>query len=402
MARALLARAAWPRLAAAAGVFALVITLLLVRPWSHRPTSSIHSGQRRQRLVTPTTARAPVAEIVQGCVLQLPRTWTDAIQEVPTPAVGAVGASAGLTVLSMTPSGETIASSNVVDAHSDGALVLVRPNGATQVLYSVPAARIGHRLTQIESASTDGEWVVFDLVDSRGAPESIRAVNLRSKAVLEISRPPSGTEISDPHILHGTAYWGELQVNAPSDGHIYGYELRSARRMTVDSGAVVNPTVLGGALEWTRNGSSKWLGTPHLPAAYPVIPVKPYPLVQNGSAAAWTDWDDSGARPLPTVVVKTANDARARIAYRGSRAQDDASRQPKPFALISSYLVYSDGADLLALDLKTGAALRLAAFVPGIVRASAANGVLAMDTLGSKGGAHLALLHPAGLPEPHC
>jgi hypothetical protein len=101
-------------------------------------------------------------------------------------------------------------------------------------------------------------------------------------------------------------------------------------------------------------------------------------------------------------MVQTAGSAAPQVAFRGTHAPEDIAHQPTPFALIGNYLVYSDGTDLLALDLHTRAAIQLSEYIPSFIGAAASDGILAIDTFGSKGGGHLALLRPADLPEPHC
>ena len=394
-----------------ASVAAVVVTLalviaFLVHPSSHRPAPPVHSVPTRSLRATPTptsTASPTPATPLQKCIVPLPNAWSDGWQGIPPPGSGAVGSFAGLTVLAMTGSGDVVTYSNVASAQAQGALVIVHPDGATRVLYSVPPIQVGQSTADIETAQTDGTWVVFDLV-SNYIRTRIEAVKLDSGALLDIATAGPRTQLSVPQLLNGTAYWGELRdnVDAASAGHIYGEALASGARTNVAAGEVSNPTVLGGAVEWSgRNGAVQWLGTPHLPAGYPII-AKPYPLVQDGSSAAWTDWDETGARPLPTVMVHRPDDATPQTAYRGSSGDFDAAHQPRPFALIGTYLVYTDGERLLALDLGTGAAIQLTTFEPAVVRAAAANGTLAIDTAGSKGGSHLFLLPPAALPEPHC
>lgn len=395
-------RTVWPALSTAATILAVALVVtLVVRPSSHRSTPQLHSGHITSAPVSPTKP-PPVEAALQVCTVPMPDAWIRASKQVSGPADPAVASTTGLTVLTMTPAGDAITFSNVVDAQSDGALVLVQPDGATRVLYSLPPSQVGQRETAIKSAQTDGRWVVFDLVDSSGIRTSIRALNLVSRTVLDIWDARPATQISAPQLLNGSAYWGEVGVNTPSAGHIYGYQLASGHRRTVDSGEVINPTVLGGALEWTRGTSPQWLGTPHLPSGYPINAGKPYALAQQGTTAAWTDWDQSGADPLPTVMIQQGNNAVPRTAYRGTQAPDDAAHQPQPFALTGNYLIYTDGANLLALDLRTGAAIQIVPYDPDFVRAAAANGTLAINTLGAKGGSHLALLRPSDLPEPHC
>ena len=389
---------------AATVVAVAVVITFLARPASHRPVPPAHSGATSQPVpVTPSaTISAPAQPVPQRCVVPMPQAWSERMQEIRPPAAGAVGSVAGLTVLAMTSSGEVIAYSNVADQQAEGALVLVHPDGTTRVLYSIPPPLIGQRAQQIATAQSDGSWVVFDLADLGGGVRTrIQAVNLKSGALVDITSAQPGIELSVPQLLNGTAYWGEWRPNDPSGGRIEGYDLTTGRRSTIDSGEVIGPTVLGGALEWARSGSPQWLGTPQLPAGYPII-VKPYPLVQNGTLAAWTDWDQSGPHPLPTVMIQRVGEATARIAYRGTSADFDVAHQPRPFALSGNYLIYTDGANLLALDLATGAAIQIQAYQPGIDRAAAANGILAIDTAGAKGGSHLALLHPDDLPQPHC
>lgn len=397
----------WPALvsiAAAVVTLAVVITFL-ARPSSHRPAPPVHSGPSRPAPVTPTataTTSPPQPQVLQRCVVPMPQAWLDRLQEIPPPAAGPVAAFAGLTVLAMTTSGDVITYSNAGDQHAAGALVLVHPDGTTRVLYSIPLPQVGQLASEIQTAQSDGTWVVFDLAGlGDGVRTRIQALNMTSGAMVDITNAQGGAELFAPQLLDGTVYWGEVQPNDPSSGRIYGYTLASGGRTTIDSGEVIGPTVLGGALEWGRSGKPRWLGQPHLPAGYPVI-VKPYPLVQDGPAAAWTDWDQSGRPPLPTVMVRRPSGATPQTAYRGPSPNFDAARQPRPFALTGNYLVYTDGTNLLALDLRTGAAIQIQPYEPGFVRAAAANGILAIDTFGSKGGSHLALLHPDDLPEPHC
>ena len=85
-------------------------------------------------------------------------------------------------------------------------------------------------------------------------------------------------------------------------------------------------------------------------------------------------------------------DSAPQIAFRGVSNDFDAAHQPRPLALIGHYLVYMDASNLLALDLRTHAAVVLSEFYPGFITAASANGTLAVDLLGSKGDGHLALL----------
>jgi len=395
-------RRTWPAavlVAAAVLVLALIIALL-ARPSSNHSAPPVHSGPPT---VLPSVISTPGPQgVLQRCVVPLPGAWRAAMHEVRPPVAGAIASTDGLIVLAMTPAGDAITYSTVTDGSGQGALVLVHPNGATRTLYTVPPAQAGQPSSSIQTAQADRRWVVFDLVDSTGVRTGIRAVNLSSLAVAVLATAQPGRQLSAPQLLDGSAYWGELRPDVPTGGHVYGRNLATGHRRPVDSGDVFGPTVLGGALEWARGQTAQWLGTPHLPSAYPVLPAKPYPLVQDGPAAAWTDWDQSGSRPFPTVMTAFPDDGSVRIAFRGTEAPEDVQHQPRPFALTGNYLVYSDGAALLVLDLRTGAAVELSRYEPGSVTAGASNGVLAFDALGAKGGGHLALLRPAGLPEPHC
>jgi len=398
----------WPLLVSSAAVvlgLGVVIALLL-HPAPKQPSPPVNSSPTQSTAPAPrptSTTSVSAASVLQRCVVPMPNSWIKAMTEVPPPPDGEVmGSDSGLTVLAMTPTGDAITYSNVMDQHSAGALVLVHPDGTTRTLYSLQFP-LGQPMAQIQTAQTDGRWVVFDLGDFDGGKRSaIKAINLNSGATRDIAAVRAGMELSAPQVLNSTAYWSEVSTDGTSTGHVYGYGLSSGRRSTIDTGSIPQPpAVVGGALQWSRGNATQWLGTPHLPADYPVI-AKPYPLVQDGASAAWTDWDQSGTKPLPTVMIKRANQATAQIAYRGTNSDFDVQHQPRPFALTGAYLIYTDGADMLALNLDTGAAVQVQPYDPDFVRAAAAKGVLAIDTLGSKGGSHLALLRPADLPEPHC
>ena len=80
----------------------------------------------------------------------------------------------------------------------------------------------------------------------------------------------------------------------------------------------------------------------------------------------------------------------------------NADTVPTLLALSGSYVVFDDNTAITVLDVRTGAATALTNSRPPFTTAAAAGGLIALNVLGSKGGAQLILIRASTLSDLHC
>ena len=296
----------------------------------------------------------------------------------------------------MSPTGAVLTSS---DSAPNGELVLVQPDRSTRVLYRLATSLAGQSSLRLGTGQLDSQWAVFDVVlgGGQGAIGAIEAVNLSTGTVHVVRDASLGTEliVSAPQLLDGHVYWSE--VSNTGQGNVYDYDLASGTKATLDSGGVIDPEVVGGAVEWGRDGKLIWHGSPSVPPGFQVDPGKIVTLLQDGSTYAWSAWSGTGTAQRHVIYMATSGMQKPEIVY----TPPSADIVPTLLALSGPYVIF-DNTYITVLDTRTGAATTLTSSPSPFTTAAAAGGVIALNIVGSKGGAQLVLIRTDALTELHC
>lgn len=344
---------------------------------------------------TPTAPAHPGGLHPAACTVALPSQWAralfvDGAVEAPGPA-----ASAGLPILAMTPSGDVVSSTNAVPRQ----LVLVRPDHSIVRLYTAPRTVPGQGTVRIGDAVANSRWVVFSLIlgGGQGARGGIYAVSLASHAVETVRSTALGALpiVSEPVLLDSKVYWSEGMSTGPMS--VYAYDLATGARNTLDTGQVSPPVSVGRGLVWWHGSSLVEHVRPTLPPGYTLQPSTADVLLSDGGTRAWAAQQggrevlrmSTPAHPDPVTVFTTT----------------DSDAVLSPLALSGPYLIWSGPGDITVLDTRTGATtalVRTGGLQQGFETAAAAHQVLALNDVGSKGGAQLILTAVSALPGLHC
>lgn len=354
-----------------------------------------------------TSAAVPVANgpfRPWTCTVPSPDRWAAAWSRfIRPPGAAPTDLTHGLSILDMSSTGAVLAFSTATPpGQSHGEVVLVRPDQSTRVLYRLPTTLAGQNTLRVTAGQLDTQWAVFavTLGGGQGTVGAIDAVNLSTgTGTVHVIRDASlGTllQVSAPQLLNGHVYWSELSNTG--HGSVYDADLATGTRTTLDSGDVIDPQIVGGAVEWGRNRTVVWHGTPTLPPGLQITPGKTVTLLRDGATFAWTQWTGTGTDQKQVLYMAKLGAAKPKAVY----TPPTPDVIPQLLALSGPYVIFDD-TSITALDTRTGAATTIVTgSQPGSTTAAAAGGVIALNQIGAKGGTQLALAHTTDLPELRC
>ncbi len=400
-------RPVWIRPLLAATVVAAIAAAAVL---GNLPGRHVHPGTATSTAPAPSASRSPSSAPTPtvpkanspfrplACTIPFPDSWASVQSPIiRPPGAASYAASSGLSILAMSATGAVLASS---DLAPNGDLVLVRPDRSTRVLYRLPTSLAGQPSLRLGSGQIDTQWAAFAVILGRGqgAIGAIEAVNLATGTVHVVRDAGLGTDmiVSDPQLLDGHVYWSE--VSNTGQGKVYDYDLATAGQSTLDSGAVIGPQLIGGAIEWSRDGKVVWHGSPSLPPGFHVDPGKTVALLQDGSTYAWRAWVGTGTAQRDVIYLTTSGRQKPVVVYR----PPSADIVPALLALTGPYVIFDNNTDITVLDTRTGAATTLTSSRPPFTTAAAAAGLIALNVVGSKGGAQLVTIRRDALTELHC
>jgi hypothetical protein len=322
------------------------------------------------------------------------------LRPITTTAPGGGYDLAGLPILSVTSDGAVLAGTGPLS--SPARLDLVRPNGTRTTLYrttDVPL-RTGEAAA-ITAAEGDNRWIVFAVsVGGPGQSDVTRlgVVDRASGTVTTFRRLPTGstTIVLPPVLYEGRAYWSE--VDNGGSGAVFTYDPATGSTATVDRGSMLGtPTVIGGGLYWHRNGHVVTYRRGRIPAGFP-FDVGRFPrLVTDGTNTVWATTADTDGRISVRLVLSTPS-MPAPLTLLDSATADTLI----PLAVGGHYVVWDDDRGFSALDTRTGATASVGTSSPGFSTVAIGGGTIAVDQIGSKGGAQLSIGRIANLPALTC
>lgn len=404
--------AVWVRpVFAAAAVAAIAAgTVVLLNGTHHTTTPSTSTTTSTTATPAPSPSRSSLTTPKVedrfhslSCTVPTPAGWDRAFSPIiRPPGTSSFDLTSGLSILGISSGGTVLASSDIAP---HGELVRVQPDGSTRVLYRLPATLAGQSTRHFGDGQIDNQWAVFDVIigGGQGSVGAIDAVNLATGSLQVVRAASLGTLaiVSAPQLLHGHVYWSE--VDNTGQGSVYDYNLSTQTRSTLDTGAVSSPQVIGGAVAWGRgakgpNGTLVWHGTPDLPPRFHAEPGVSSTLLRDGTVYAWSGWQGTGATQQQVIYMATAGMNKPDVVYTPPPANGTATL----LALTGPYVIFTNNTAILALDTRTGAATTLVPSQQPFTTAAAANGIIALNVLGSKGGAQLVTLRTDALTELHC
>ena len=370
---------AWA-LAAAAVVVAVAGLAVAVRnhsssaPPIHQPTVS--------KSVTPPPA--PNGVHAASCTASNAGSWHTTPVTAPDAPPGVI--TGALWLLGVDSHGNTVA----IEQFSPNRILLLPAEAPTHTreLYTAPTSVPGQGPARLGGGAVDGDWVVFSIITGggQGALSGIGAVNTATGAVRTVRDVSLGGEliVSEPIIVDGVIYWSE--VSNFGSGHIYGYDVDTGTRHTLETGPDIAPFTVAGGVYWIgpqpKQVHTYRAGT--LPPGYDLRATSnPASVVRAGDLMAWNERGQ--------ILVRKGSEPAVRVAT-GS-----------PFAISDDYLTYTHGAHgMSVLDLRTGATVTLLDPGPYGLPAAGGAGTLAFNTLGSHGGSNVTVANAATLPRLHC
>jgi hypothetical protein len=387
----------WLLAAAVALIVAVAGAIIGIRQiGQHTPPAAPHPTSLTGAPTAPTTAPAyPGGLHPAACSVALPSRWARALFVDGAVQAPGSAASAGLPILAMTPSGDVVSSTDTVPQQ----LVVVRPDHSIVPLYTAPATVPGQGQVRIGDAVANARWVVFSLIlgGGQGARGGIYAVSLAGHVVETVRSTALGTLpiVSEPDLLDGKVYWSEAVSTGPMS--VYAYDLATGARSTLDTGQVSPPVSVGGGLIWWHGSRLVEHIRPTLPQGYTIQPSSTDVLLSDSGTYAWAAQQggqevlqmSTAAHPDPVTVFTASNRDAVLV----------------PLALTGPYLIWSAPEDITVLDTRTGATtalLQTGGMQQGFETAAAAHQVLALNNVGSKGGAQLMLATVSALPSLHC
>ena len=410
-------RAGWaprwlPPLAAAAvaavGVSATVLTVQgrhSTRPAdSSRPSAAAPTPTASTPAPSPSSTPTPRLPVVDGihpasCTAGNADAFQRSLTRVSTDVPPGSYDSNGHPILSVTTDGDTLAApKDFVPARLD----LVTPSGQISTLYTAHNTPVGPGETAaISAAQGDATWIAFAVSAGAGQSEirQLGIIERSSGAVTIIRTLPamSGTIILGPVLFRDEVFWTE--VGAGDADSVKRYDPATGSISTVGSGSGLSPlAVIGGGLYWQQDGQLVSYAAGHLPAGYSVRSGKPTQLVTDGTTTVWPT--TAGSPPAMQVqVLLSRPNLRSPVIVTQLPADEIAT----PLAVVGPYVLWRSTDSIMVLDTRTGATANVAQGAPPpFDNAAAGGGVLAVNSLGPKGGAQLFVARLADLPELHC
>ena len=305
---------------------------------------------------------------------------------------------AGLPILSVTSDGEVLAGPRSVP----GRLDLISPAGSVTTLYKTTDVPVGQgESALITAAQADSRWVEFAVSVGSGQLDVRRLAVLdrASGAVTAFRSLPVNSRIIilPPVLFQGAVYWTE--VDSSGSGSVFRYDPATGRTDTIGTGTLLSaPTLIGGGLYWQRGSQVVTYRPGRIPAGYPLGGPKIGSPVTDGTTSVWAT--TVGSPPDARVELMLSRPGRkAPIAIYQTSADGFAD----PLAVAGPFVIWEDTTFLVVLDTRTGAtASAFPVNGPEFTTADAGGTVLAVNEIGSKGGAQLMLAQTNTLPELHC
>jgi outer membrane protein assembly factor BamB len=305
---------------------------------------------------------------------------------------------AGLPILSVTSDGDVLAAPRSVP----GRLDLISPAGSVTTLYKTTDVPLGQgESAMITAAQGDSHWVEFAVSIGYGQLDVRRLAVLdrASGAVTAFRSLPVNSPIIvlPPVLFQGAVYWTE--VDSGGSGSVFRYDPATGRTDTIGSGTLLSPpTLIGGGLYWQQGGQVVTYRPGRIPAGYPLGAPKLRAPVTDGTTSVWAT--NAGAPPDVRIELMLSRPGMtAPIAVYQTPADGFAD----PLAVAGPFVIWQDTTSLVVLDTRTGAtATPFPVSGPEFIAAEAGGTILAVNQIGSKGGAQLVLAQANTLPELRC
>lgn len=350
----------------------------------------------------PTPSGQPTLPVVDGvhparCRVTDPSGFGNAFRPVANVSPASYSL-AGLPILSVTSDGEILAAPRSVP----GRLDLISPAGSVMTLYKTTDVPLGPgESAMITAAQADSRWVEFAVSIGNGQSSVRRlAVLDRASGAVTVFRslPVNSLIIILPPVLfQGAVYWTE--VDSGGSGSVFRYDPATAHTDTIGSGSLLSsPTLIGGGLYWQRGSQVVTYRPGRVPAGYPLGGNKIGSPVTDGTTSVWAT--TVGSPPDARVELMLSSPGRkAPIAIYQTPADGFAD----PRAVVGPFVIWQDTTSLVFLDTRTGAtATPFVGSSPEFTTADGGGTVLAVNEIGSKGGAQLFLAQTNTLPELRC
>lgn len=385
-------------LLSAAAVAALVAALAVVatglRPGASRP------GGPATPAPTPTTSptHSAAPSVVDGvhaltCRVSSPDPFVPALRPVSGVLPDGSVDLTGLPIDSVLPDGNVLV--GTVDA-TPPRLDEVRPDGTRTTLWTGPQTAVGQQIFSVTAAQGDSRWISFALTEGDAGQSTITQLLVLDRADGRATafRTVPRAQVSGvwpPTLFDGSVFWGEF--DGSGRGSILRYDPATAVTSVLGRGdAIGPPTVVGGGLYWQLGGRLVTYRAGRVPAGFPIDRPKLPRTATDGTTTVWQEASGSGtvlalSRPgmdSPLTVVRSASDVLV------------------PLAVAGPFVLYDDGRVIRALDTRTGAAGTVAPSSAPWSTAAAGGGTLALNELGSRGGANLLVARIAALPALRC
>ncbi len=344
---------------------------------------------------TPTTTPAPLTVIDGIHPITCRTTNADTVmrQLRNVQAMTALGTPdlSGLPILSVTPTGDVL-----TGPQSYGKLDLVSSSGGISVLYTAPG--VSDPTARVSWAQADSRWVAFAESVGQGQSSIVSlAVIDRASGTATVFRRYAaiGSTMALPPVLYdGAVYWTE---RTSTTGAVLRYDPATGQTSTLATGTNLSPVVMtGGGLYWQAGTTLVTYRGGQLPPGFALTGGKLTAPVTDGTTSVWV-------APLTADSPLTLELSRPGMTRPVPIVQEPASAGLLvPLAVAGPYVLWQDNTGIVALDTRTGAATVL--LPPNVTFANAAaNGpTLALNEIGSKGGAALLLGHIDTLPRLHC
>lgn len=390
-------------LTAAVIVIAVAAVVVGVRDrWAHHAPAVAPTPTATSAVPTPTPAPSVVNGIhAPSCRAQQLDPFTNALKPVITTAPGGGYDLAGLPILSITADGDVL-----VGTQGDGAnparLDLVSPDGARTTLYRTSGLPLAAgEVSDFAAAQGDARWIVFGLYvgqPGRGTLSRLGVIDRASGAVTTFRTLPtrSTTIVQAPVLYQGRAYWSE--VDGGGTGAIFSYDPATRSTVTVDRGAHLGwPTVIGGGLYWQRDGRVIAYRPGRLPRGFPLSTTKFPRMATDGDVTVWVTTAQTNGTNSVKLVLSTPDMATPLIL-----ADSTTASTLVPLAVAGPYVIWDDGQGFTALDTRTGATATVGNTQPGFSTIATGGGTIAINQIGSKGGAQLSVGRISTLPKLTC
>jgi hypothetical protein len=350
----------------------------------------------------PTPSGQPTLPVVDGvhpasCRVADPSGFTNAFRTVGNASPTSYNL-AGSPILSVTSDGDVLAGPRT----TPGRLDLISPAGSVTTLYKTTDVPLElDESAMITAAQADSRWVEFAVSIGNGQLDVRRLAvfDRASGAVTAFRSLPVNSPIIilPPVLFQDAVYWTE--VDSGGSGSVFRYDPATGRTDTIGSGTLLSsPTLIGGGLYWQRGGQVVTYRPGRIPAGYPLGGPKIGSPVTDGTTSVWAT--TVGSPPDARVELMLSRpDLKAPIAIYQTPADGFAD----PRAVVGPFVIWKDATSLVVLDTRTGAtATPFPASGPEFTTAAVGGTVLAINEIGSKGGAQLLLAQTNTLPELRC